>query len=147
MHYLGSPRFQGGNRGNALSNCTLIGWPPRSSLPHPSEVRSRPASHYSLSSPASSRCRPVLHAFALLVKPKYGLSGSEIGFGLCCRSNRQEWCGIRLFSCFLKANLGNEHFCFFARVLFARAERRLYGTVASLTALTAFFYRQKKAAK
>lgn len=123
MHYLESPRFQGGNGGNVLSTCHLIGWPPRSSLPHPSEVRSRPASPYSLNPPASEHYRPLLYAFARLVKQEYGLGGPEIGVGLCCFSIRQERCEIQPFACFIKANLGNEHFCPVARVLCARTER------------------------
>jgi len=72
MHYLGSPRFQGGNRGNALSNCALIGWPPRSSLPHPSEVLSRPASHYSLNSLQA-------RAVGLFFMRLFGLSSRSMG--------------------------------------------------------------------
>ncbi len=45
--------------------------------------------------------------------------------------------GTPLLSCFLKANLGNEHFC----VLFARAER-MWDSSESITA-----FRQKTAAK
>ncbi len=78
---------------HALSRVsTFSGWQPRqrsldlqshwlttrSSLPYPSEVRSPPASPYSLNPPESSCCRPLPHAFARLVKQKHGLGGSEI---------------------------------------------------------------------
>ncbi len=137
---------------HALSRVsTFSGWQPRqrsldlqshwlttrSSLPYPSEVRSPPASPYSLNPPESSCCRPLPHAFARLVKQKHGLGGSEIWPRIMLPFQPTGTTRDSAALLLLKANLGNEHFC----VLFARAER-MWDSSESITA-----FRQKTAAK
>ncbi len=119
MHYLESPRFQGGNRGNALSICNLIGWPHARHSP----IRRKYVLLLRLST-VWTRLRARAIGFFLtpllgLSSRSTGLADRRFGLGLCCHSNRPERRGTQLLSCFLKANFRNEHFC----VLFARAER------------------------